>query len=291
MKITTQDVFTLLKIAFEARMRYQIGGGSNASVSQALGTLQKEAAAADSTHDEMVIWALRTLISSELLGAGFKGNISIEGAGEEKQVISTGDEQTWVCIVPIDGIESYRNRNGSKIISPFSTCITVLSKKEGAKFSDILFSGMINLEDGDIWIAERLSSGFVSRFNGEIIYQDHDKEIAEIAQKNKWVVSELTSRQVSSIKMPEENWFRCSDASAYEMAIVALGVALVFVREQQSCSELGAGYALVKGAGGVAIDFDGNDLGEREYLFNAQTPVILAGNKSLAEDILARLNK
>jgi len=47
----------------------------------------------------------------------------------------------------------------------------------------------------------------------------------------------------------------------------------------------------VKGAGGVAVDWDGNDLGPRTYDFKTQTPCILAANQAIAEQILERLHR
>ncbi len=55
--------------------------------------------------------------------------------------------------------------------------------------------------------------------------------------------------------------------------------------------ELGAGYLLARECGGVAIDFDGNDIGPRVFDFNAKVPVIAASSNAIAQEILAELKK
>jgi fructose-1,6-bisphosphatase/inositol monophosphatase family enzyme len=89
----------------------------------------------------------------------------------------------------------------------------------------------------------------------------------------------------------EKGWLRSCGSAAYEMALVASGTAVAFVCGSQKQHELGAGYALVKGAGGVAVDWDGRDLGVRTYDFKTQTPVVLACNMAIADQILERLHR
>lgn len=75
------------------------------------------------------------------------------------------------------------------------------------------------------------------------------------------------------------------------MALVASGQAVAFICDRQKMHELGAGYALVKGAGGVVVDFEGNDLGPKEYDFNKQMPVILAANKNIVDQLIELIHK
>ncbi|MBI2020925.1 hypothetical protein HYS99_00235 [Candidatus Giovannonibacteria bacterium] len=53
--------------------------------------------------------------------------------------------------------------------------------------------------------------------------------------------------------------------------------------------EIGVAYGLVRGAGGVMVDIDGNDLGEKKYLEwgqNEELPVISAANMELARQMI-----
>ncbi|HRH31779.1 MAG TPA: inositol monophosphatase family protein, partial [bacterium] len=98
---------------------------------------------------------------------------------------------------------------------------------------------------------------------------------------------EKVFRAFSDVK----GWLRSPGSAAYEMASVASGQAAAFICDRQKQHELGAGYALVKGAGGVAVDWDGQDLGSRVYDFKTQTPVILAANRQIADQLLELLNR
>ena len=39
------------------------------------------------------------------------------------------------------------------------------------------------------------------------------------------------------------------------------------------------------------MDFEGNDIGEHSYDFNAKTPIVAAATHELAEEILKRINR
>lgn len=86
----------------------------------------------------------------------------------------------------------------------------------------------------------------------------------------------------------ERGWLRNPGSAAYEMALVASGTAVAYICGSQKNHELGAGYLLVKEAGGVAIDFEGREYQGHLYDFNAQTSIILAASRELGDALAAR---
>ncbi len=214
------------------------------------------------------------------------GTVTVEGLGDR----SVRPAGLWATVDPLDGSLNYKTR-GRTLGLPYASCITVLAKKEGATFNDIIAAGVIDLRSGDAWLAEKQGDRHVTTVNnhpavpvgaqaldlgkmiviGEFYYPENREKLA---------------RAFSGMK----GWLRNPGSAAYEMALVASGQAAAYVCDRQKQHELGAAYALVKGAGGSATDWDGRDLGERPYLFSAQTPVLLCA-KPLANDVLALLRK
>ncbi len=84
---------------------------------------------------------------------------------------------------------------------------------------------------------------------------------------------------------------RCLGAPTYEMAMVASGQALAYICDKQNISKLGAGYVLVKSAGGVVVDWEGRSLDQQSYHLDKTSPVILAANQKVADKIIDLLNQ
>jgi fructose-1,6-bisphosphatase/inositol monophosphatase family enzyme len=239
--------------------------------------------AADDTEiraDREIGLALRKKIASNIILAG---RVSVEGLDD----LVHPPGKYWFCIDPLDGSLNYKTK-GDALGLPYSCCIIVLKKKSKAKFSDIIVAGVIDLRNGDKWIAILEEQGeFKTFFNWKpaatmaVPKLDLGSQIliGEFYYPNN---RDLLCKAFTNHK----GWLRNPGSAAYEMASVSSGQAVAYICNQQKQHELGAGYALVKGAGGVAVDFDGKDLGEHEFLFNAQTPVILAANQMIADEIL-----
>ncbi|MEX2144868.1 MAG: inositol monophosphatase family protein [Candidatus Spechtbacterales bacterium] len=216
------------------------------------------------------------------------GRISIEGTPDI--FVSGGNDRFWWCVDPLDGSLNYKMRQNTTGL-PFAAVITVLEKVRGAKFSDVIAAGVIDLRNGDMWLASRLVKGkYYTLVNG---HRAESSRCTELDIGSNIVIGEMyypSNRQiVSGIFKNKKGWLRNTGSAAYEMALVASGTAVLFLCNSQKQHELGAAYALVKGSGGVVVDFDGNDVANREFLFNAQTPVLVAANNKIAEQVLAKL--
>ena len=228
------------------------------------------------------------------------GKVSVEGSGDATR--EKGD--WWATVDPIDGSLNYLHA-GSRLGFPYSACVTILRQMENAIFDDVILAGVIDLRPtlvDELWIVEGLKGDYKSF--GPLDHMVSGKEILRpmsllpakelnLGRMNvigEFYYPENRDRLVHAFA-GEEGWLRNPGSAAYEMASVASGQAVAYICDRQKQHELGAGYALVKGAGGVAVDWDGNDLGSRTYDFKTQTPVILAANQGIADQILERLHR
>lgn len=220
-----------------------------------------------------------------LLTIGPIHNITVEGLGDYPS--RGGTYHAYVD--PLDGSLNYKMR-GRGLGLPYTGCITAVGP--GSKFADIAAAAICDYRSGDSWRASKDGGGYHTAMNGQPA-----KTLAEtkLDLGSQIVIGEMYYPENRELMCKafqgKKGWLRSPGSAAYEMALVASGTAAAFICDRQKQHELGAGYALVKGAGGVAVDFDGNDLGPRTYDFKTQTPVILAANRPIAETILSLLHR
>jgi len=221
------------------------------------------------------------------------GKIVCEGSTE---MVVSADGPLTVYIDPLDGSLNYASR-GDSLGLPYAAVVTVtIDQSSKPSFYDIVAANVLDLRrtpSNDHWEA----------FYGSLLYRmttfrgkpckTHPAtklDLGSMIVIGEMYYPENRARLVRAFE-GEKGWLRSPGSAAYEMALVASGNIAAFICDRQKNHELGAAYALVKGAGGVAVDFDGNDLGPRTYDFTKQTPVVLAANEHIAEDVLKRLQR
>lgn len=222
--------------------------------------------------------------------------VSVEGLPDK----DTDDpSHTWVTVDPLDGSLNYLHAGGMTGF-PVTAVATVLNKKAGATFADITDAAVLDLRGPlrDSWTATwhskesrystRVRSGKYRAFGSTM-----DVGKLDLGRMN--VIGEMyypeNREKLFRAFAGEKGWLRSPGSAAYEMASVASGQAVAFICDRQKQHELGAGYALVKGAGGVVLDWDGKHLNGRPYDFKTQIPCILAANWQIAEQLLERLHR
>ncbi len=194
-----------------------------------------------------------------------------------------------VFVDPLDGSLNFKTRRGALGL-PFTAAVTVTQEPPGGQalgFWDIIAAGVLDLRSGDQWVAER-SRGCT--LNNKPV---RTANVAIIDLKNTIIIGENyypdNRERLAALFRGERGWLRNPGSAAYEMALVASGTAAAYVCGSQKNHELGAGYLLVKEAGGVALDFHGHELRGHPYEFNAQTPIILAATQELGDALAKRL--
>lgn len=224
---------------------------------------------------------------------GVPGIAEIVCEGYGARAARAGD--AYVAYVdPLDGSLDYLSR-GRTLGLPYSAAITVVPPH--GSFSDIVAAQVMDLRatrEKDLFEAYRSGpSGMPWALHR--LAPARTNEATELDLRKQIVLGEMyypeNRERLARAFQGEKGWLRNPGSAAYEMALVAAGVAVAYICDRQKNHELGAGYLLVTGAGGVGVDLDGRDLGSRQYDFTAQTPVILAANQAIADQILTRLHR
>jgi len=217
-----------------------------------------------------------------------KASVSVEGL----DTIEGKNPNLWFCVDPLDGSLNYRKR-GLSLGAPYTICMTVLDRFDDATFSNVVLGANMDFRNGDTWISEKRKDGnFRTSFNG-IVQKPSDAVNLNLGSDI--FVGEMyypsNRRLMSEIFEGQKGYLRSFGSAAWEIASVASGQVLAHICDQQKQHESGMGYAVVKGAGGVAVNFKGEDLGDTPFTFNDQNDVIFAGNEVIAEEIVRRIQR
>jgi fructose-1,6-bisphosphatase/inositol monophosphatase family enzyme len=217
-----------------------------------------------------------------------KASVSVEGL----DTIEGKNPNLWYCVDPLDGSLNYRKR-GLSLGAPYTICVTVLDRFEDATFSNVILGANMDYRNGDLWISERQKNGeYRTSLNG-LVQKPSDALRVDLGSEI--IVGEMyypsNRRLMSEIFDGQKGYLRSFGSAAWEIASVSSGQVLAHICDQQKQHESGMGYALVKGAGGVAVNFKGEDLGDTPFDFYSQNDVIFAGNEMIAEEIVRRIKR
>lgn len=212
-----------------------------------------------------------------------KSGVSFKVFSEECELTIGDDPAKLVAIDPLDGSLNFKRNKRL----PYVAVMAIFNSLK-PKFIDAEVGGVIDLRGGTLWMAEKGKGCYVNRIECQTSGKKKiDRESIIIGEfyypKNREIITKAFGDFTGYLRNP--------GASAYEMTLVADGAVDLYISNQQKNHELGTAYLLIKEAGGTVIDFDGNDIGNRFYDFNKQTPVIAAATLELAEDALHRIQK
>lgn len=217
------------------------------------------------------------------------GKVVCEGSAE---VVVSPDEPLTVYIDPLDGSLNYACE-GDTLGFPYTAVVTVTN---GPTFADVIAAQIVDLRQTkfDIqWEAFVDAHGRLATTLRGKPCRTHPAKKVDLGSMiviGEFYYPDNRARLVRAFE-GEKGWLRNPGSAAWEMAQVSSGNAVASICGSQKNHELGAAYALVIGAGGVAVDFDGFSIGTKRYDFTKQTPVILAANMDIAEDVLMRLQR
>lgn len=217
--------------------------------------------------------------------------ITVEGFKDI--IISGSSSNLWICIDPLDGSLNYKSSIGN-IGLPYAAAVTVLDRVEKAKFNNIVAAGILDFVGDNFVIAHREGDKIITKLNGKVFkLSKESRSTSEIDIANNIIIGEnyyYNNRNIlSKVFNGKNGWLRNPGSAAYEMMLTAIGISKAFICNTQKQHELGAGYLLIKGTGGAAIDFNMKDLSEREYDFNSKISCIFAVNEDLADRIWAAI--
>ncbi|MCL4458006.1 MAG: hypothetical protein M1147_03295 [Nitrospirae bacterium] len=218
----------------------------------------------DKKAEDIIIGSLEALGEPLSIVSEEAGLKEIKGGGRK------------VIIDPIDG-----SKNAITGIPFYCTSIAVA---DSDNIDSISLGYVMNLLTGDEFWAEKGKGAF---FNSERIYTQKDDTFYLIAYEAQSPKNDIPK----IMKLLGEAWrTRCWGAMALDISYLAYGAVSVFVTPSPSRSfDFASGYLLVKEAGGVFTDINGNSIGDSEIGLNRSAPLLASGNLQLHEKALKLL--
>lgn len=220
----------------------------------------------DRRAEEIIITSLEALREPLTVISEEAGIVHLHGGGKT------------VLVDPIDG-----SRNAVNGIPFYGTSIAVAV---GPTVGDLYLAYIINLVNGDAFWAERSQKAF---FLGNSMQCQAEEELSFVAYEASVPFQDLPPivPLLSAAKK-----MRCLGATALDLAYVASGAVSAFVTASASRTfDFAGGYLLIKEAGGIVTDMQGNALDRLELELKKTTSLLAAGNAGLHKKALALLNR
>ena len=233
----------------------------------------------------------------QLLGIKGVATVRVEGLP-----LAEAQGKTYHVICdPLDGSLNYKTRGGGLGL-PYSACVALFdgTDLDALRYRDIRNAGCIDYRSSlpeansqaHVWDAWREDGGYAARFLGKPC-QTLREERLDLGRMI--VIGEMyypeNREKLCRAFAGKKGWLRNPGSAVYEMALVASGTVAAYVCDRQKQHELPTGVALVLGAGGVAVDFDGKPLLDAPFDFDAQQPAILACSQAIADQLLELLRR
>jgi myo-inositol-1(or 4)-monophosphatase len=183
-----------------------------------------------------------------------------------------------VLIDPIDG-----SKNAVAGIPFYCTSLAIA---EGDTIGSISMAYVVNLINGDEFLAERGKGAFLNK--ERISTQDGD-ELSLVAYE-----AQVPGRDIPRIMplLSKAHKARCLGAIALDLAYLSHGAVSVLVNPSLSRSfDFAGGWLLTKEAGGVFTDAKGNSLEGIDLGLEKSSSLLASGNQRLHDKALALLER
>ncbi|MEM2940401.1 MAG: inositol monophosphatase family protein [Thermoproteota archaeon] len=201
---------------------------------------------------------------------------------EESETVEIGKGgPPFIIIDPIDG-----SVNAARGYPCYSSSIAIA---EGKNLSNIICSGVINLLDGSIYLAERNRGAFL---DGKSIRVSDVEEIEEAL-----IAVDLNVRgripsyvdRISNI-IEKAKHIRFLGTDALEICMVASGAADAFIdlRGFLRSLDFAAASLIVREAGGLVLNEKGEDL-DVKLVPVSRSPIVAVASRKLAEEIFSNI--
>ncbi len=218
----------------------------------------------DKKAEEIIISGLESSGESLTIVSEECGIKDIKGGGRK------------ILIDPIDG-----SKNAISGIPFYCASIAIA---DGDTIGNTVTAYVVNLINGDEFWAEKGRGVFL---NGKRISTQKDDEFYLIAYE-----AQVPGKDIPRIipLLSKSRKTRCLGATALDLAYLAYGAISVFVNPSLSRSfDFAGGWLLVKEAGGIFTDIDGNPIEDIEIGLKKSAPLLVSGNERLHEKALKLL--
>jgi len=197
---------------------------------------------------------------------------------EEFGVMDINGGGVRLLLDPVDG-----STNSMSGITMYCTSIALL---DGDSIGEVYTGYVLNLVSGDEFFAIRGKGSFL---NDKLITTQKDDRMRVILYE-----AQTPGRDIPKI-LPLLSLFnraRCLGSTALDMAFLSQGSVSMFVTPAPSRSfDFTAGYLLIKEAGGVVTDLNGNGIGDVRIGVERSTPILASANEDLHKRALGVLRE
>lgn len=197
---------------------------------------------------------------------------------ESGRVELTSKPEYTITFDDIDGTDNYFR---GRTLLPHCTVVTMFDSPDPT-FGDALFAGVIEHRSGAVWHAVRDGG---CHFNG---VKTRTSAKTDLERDILVIVDHYASRSdVCKLKrMYDLCWVKDFGSAALHLSGVSSGLFDAYVSFSQKAHELGAGYLLVKEAGGCVRSIGNGPLEERAYDFDARYVILAAATEALCDMLL-----
>jgi len=221
-------------------------------------------------------------ISKNLINFFKKEKISAVLYSEESGRIVLGKNPKFT--ITFDDIDGTNNYYCGRNLLPYCTVVTIFDSTK-PKFKDALIAGVIEHNSKKIWLAVRnkgcylndlkiKTSGTTNINRRTVVIIDH------YASSNK--ISKLA-------KIYPKVWIKDFGSAALHLAGVSSGMFDAYISSANKAHELGAGYLLIKEAGGFITDWSGKLIDDKIYNFDNKYSVITASTEKLGKLLVSKI--
>jgi myo-inositol-1(or 4)-monophosphatase len=195
-----------------------------------------------------------------------------------------GDISRKILIDPVDG-----SNNARKGIPFYSTSIALV---EGDILKGTRIGYVINLANGEEFWAIKGRGAFMSDYHS----REHKKINASAETEINLVLYEAAfpSRDLLKIipLLKRSNRTRCLGSTALDLSYLAMGACSLLIIPFPSRSfDYAAGWIILKEAGGVTTDLDGNDIGVTAIGVEKTVALVSSANKYIHKKALEFLRR
>jgi fructose-1,6-bisphosphatase/inositol monophosphatase family enzyme len=213
---------------------------------------------------------------------------------EEHGTFDIGMNPDYLVVLDgLDGTGVYKKRNGGR----YGTMCTIF-KGTNPRYTDYIAGGIMEHSYGNLYLYVKGEGATVRNLETGVVFPPiHTLEEKYLIRKMFIYVDEyfLINKETFSDRL-QGFWTMYLGSTAADFAYLAIGIAAAMGqctrRPLKDNLELAVGYGLIREAGGVVYDLEGNDIGDKRYFAfgnKEHIPVLAAANHELAIDILEHI--
>lgn len=240
---------------------------------------------ADEVHDDHVVDISTRgdmAVSRALIDFFTATGLPARVLSEEAEPVDLAASPTYtIAFDDIDGTDNYARGMG---MLPHCTLVCLFDSPEPC-YRDALVAGVIEHVSGCVWHAVRDRGCFLD--GGPT----HSSGRRRLDRRTVTIVDHYGSGNDLARFGPiyPRAWVKDYGSSALHLAGVSSGMFDAFLGSAQKGHELGAGYLLIREAGGAVTDWEGGPLHDSPYDFDGRRPIVAAATPELAAVLLEAL--